>query len=110
MASYPWVVPHERQGQKIDDFPHLKRWLEAIAARPATVRAYAKAKEVNPSAGGIRTAEERAILFGQTAQSIAAAAAARSRSLLRAALLEWWKVEVNQASSSTRPRARSNAA
>jgi hypothetical protein len=23
MASYPWIVPHERQVQKIDDFPHL---------------------------------------------------------------------------------------
>ena len=67
MACYPWVVPHERQGQKIDDFPHLKRWLEAIKARPATVRAYEKAKAVNPNMGGIRTPEERAILFGQTA-------------------------------------------
>ena len=44
-------VPHERQGQKIEDFPHLKRWLDAIAARPAVVRAYEKAKEVNPNAG-----------------------------------------------------------
>jgi GST-like protein len=75
MASYPWIVPHERQGQKIGDFPHLKRWLEAIAARPAVVRAYDKAKEVNPNAGGIRTAEERAILFGQTAASVERAAA-----------------------------------
>ena len=36
MASYPWIVPWERQGQTIDDFPHLKRWLEAIKERPAT--------------------------------------------------------------------------
>jgi GST-like protein len=64
MASYPWVVP-DRQGQNIDDFPNLKRWKEAIKARPATVRAYARAKEVNPTAGGIRTEEERKILFGQ---------------------------------------------
>jgi GSH-dependent disulfide-bond oxidoreductase len=71
MASYPWVVPWERQGQNINDFPHLKRWLEAIADRDAVKRAYAKAKEVNPNPGGIRTAEERAILFGQTAQSVA---------------------------------------
>ena len=35
MASYPWIVPWERQGQKLDDFPHLKRWFEAIEARPA---------------------------------------------------------------------------
>ncbi len=70
MASYPWVAPWERQGQNIADFPHLKRWLEAIAARDAVRRAYAKAKEVNPNPGGIRTPEERAILFGQTAKSI----------------------------------------
>ena len=70
MASYPWVVPWERQGQNIADFPHLKRWLEAIAARDAVKRAYAIVKDVNPGAGGIRTAEERAILFGQTAKSV----------------------------------------
>ena len=73
MASYPWIVPWERQGQKLDDFPHVKRWFEAIGERPAVKRAYAKAKEVNPNMGGIRTAEERAILFGQTAKSVEAA-------------------------------------
>jgi GSH-dependent disulfide-bond oxidoreductase len=71
MACYPWVVPWERQAQNIADFPHLKRWLDAIATREAVKRAYAKAKEVNPNAGGISTAEQRAILFGQTAQSVA---------------------------------------
>jgi GST-like protein len=76
MASYPWVVPHERQGQKIGDFPHLKRWLDAIAARPAVKKAYEWTPKINPGQGGIRTAEERAILFGQTAESIAKAAAA----------------------------------
>ena len=55
--------------QEIDDFPHLKRWLETIGKRPATERAYAKAKEVNPNFGqpAIRTEEERKLLFGQTA-------------------------------------------
>jgi GST-like protein len=69
MASYPWVVPWKNQSQNIDDFPHLKRWLETIRERPATVRAYAKAKEVNPNYGQPvnRTEEERKILFGQTA-------------------------------------------
>jgi len=46
MASYPWIVPHERQGQNLDDFPNLKRWFAAIAARPATVRAYAVADQL----------------------------------------------------------------
>ena len=69
MASYPWIVPYKNQEQNIDDFPHLKRWLETIRARPATERAYAKAKEVNPNFGQPvnRTEEERRILFGQTA-------------------------------------------
>ena len=69
MASYPWIVPYKNQDQNIDDFPHLKRWLETIGARPATVRAYAMAKEINPNFGQppIRTDEERKLLFGQTA-------------------------------------------
>ena len=75
MAIYPWIVPYERQGQKLEDFPHLKRWFEAIKARPAVVRAYEKAKPINPNPPGIRTAEERAILFGQTAASVERAAA-----------------------------------
>ena len=56
MASYPFVTRHERQNQRIDDFAHVKRWLDAIEARPAVERAYAKAKEVNPNAGGTRRA------------------------------------------------------
>jgi GST-like protein len=68
MASYPWIVPYKKQSQDINDFPHLKRWLEAIAERPAVKRAYARAKEINPNFGQppIRTDEERKMLFGQT--------------------------------------------
>jgi len=43
IAAYPWVVPHEAQGQKLSDFPELQRWFESIKARPATVRAYERA-------------------------------------------------------------------
>jgi GSH-dependent disulfide-bond oxidoreductase len=65
MASYPWVVPYERQGQKLDDFPNLKRWFETIRARPAVVRAYELAKKINvqPTVSD----ESRSVLFGQTA-------------------------------------------
>ncbi|PZU60163.1 MAG: thiol:disulfide oxidoreductase [Sphingobium sp.] len=69
MAIYPWIVPHANQGQDLADFPHVKRWFDAIAARPATGRAYALVKTVNPDPAGIRTEEERKILFGQTARS-----------------------------------------
>ena len=68
MASFPWILP-DAQGQAIDDFPHLRRWHAAIKARPATTRAYDLVQTVNPDAGGIRTEEERRVLFGQTATS-----------------------------------------
>ena len=69
MASYPWVVPYERQGQKLDDFPNLKRWFEAIQARPAVVPAYELAKKINvqPTVSD----ESRSVLFGQTATTAA---------------------------------------
>lgn len=47
MAIYPWIVPYENQGQNLNDFPHLKRWFEQIAQRPAVIAAYEKAKIVN---------------------------------------------------------------
>ena len=66
MAVYPWIVPHENQGQKLADFPHLARWFEAIRARPATQRAYAKAAR-DQSGADRRDEESRRILFSQTA-------------------------------------------
>jgi GSH-dependent disulfide-bond oxidoreductase len=68
MASYPWIVPYERQGQKLEDFPHLKRWFDAIKARPATERAYARAAEFKTIP--VTSEEARKILFGQTAASV----------------------------------------
>ena len=68
MACYPWIVPYEAQGQKLEDFPHLKRWFEAIKSRPATVRAYEKGAAV--SADTVMSEEAKKILFGQTAQSV----------------------------------------
>jgi GSH-dependent disulfide-bond oxidoreductase len=62
MASYPWIVPHARQGQDLADFPNLKRWFEKIRARPAVERAYALAGEINTQA--TVTNASRNILFG----------------------------------------------
>jgi GSH-dependent disulfide-bond oxidoreductase len=69
MACYPWIVPYERQRQKLEDFPHLQRWFEAIKARPAVVRAYEKAKQINTTPS-VNTEESRKILFGQNAQTV----------------------------------------
>jgi GST-like protein len=60
-------------GQKIDDFPNLKRWQDAIKARPATQRAYDKAKQFQnlpPT-----SPEARNILFGQDAGTVRRAGA-----------------------------------
>jgi GST-like protein len=66
LASYPWIVPYEAQGQKLEDFPHLKRWFEAVRARPATVRAYEKGAAINTQ--NTLTEEAKRVLFGQTAR------------------------------------------
>lgn len=66
MACYPWIVPHERQQQKLEDFPHLQSWFTRMAARPAVQRAYEKAKEINTTP--TVSPDSKNILFGQTAR------------------------------------------
>jgi GST-like protein len=68
MACYPWIRP-ERQGQNIDEFPHLKRWLAVIKARPAVERAYALAKRIN-EAPAISDEQSRKILFEQDQNTV----------------------------------------
>jgi GST-like protein len=65
MACYPWILLWQRQQQVIDDFPNLKRWLEAIGARPAVIRAYERGKAINTLPAV--TEESKKVLFGQTA-------------------------------------------
>ncbi|HET6379145.1 MAG TPA: glutathione binding-like protein [Methylocella sp.] len=69
MAAYPWIAPHEKQGQNLEDFPHLRRWFLTIAGRPAAQRAYAKAGEIRDSAIADNE-ESRRILFAQSAASV----------------------------------------
>lgn len=64
MAIYPWATGHERQKQDLEDFPNVKRWMEAIAARPAVARAYDTRDALYPKDGAEPTPEERARLFG----------------------------------------------
>jgi len=71
IATYPWIVPHEGHGQNLDDFPHLQRWFEAVAARPATVRAYAGVQKAYSRRREDISEDERRVLLGQTADSVA---------------------------------------
>ncbi len=38
IATFPWTRSHERQGVDLADYPNVKRWFDAIAARPAVQR------------------------------------------------------------------------
>ncbi|MDA5194165.1 glutathione S-transferase N-terminal domain-containing protein [Govanella unica] len=67
MASWPWVRSHERLGQALDEFKHLKRWFDGIAAREPVQKAIEVGKDLRRSA---MTDEEKKILFGQTAASV----------------------------------------
>jgi GSH-dependent disulfide-bond oxidoreductase len=73
MAAYPWIVPHEMHGQTLDQFPNLKRWFEAIKARPATERAYARGEALRRDFSQLSPEEQEAqrrLLFGQSAQTV----------------------------------------
>lgn len=68
IASYPWIVSHDKQSQKLEDFPHVKRWFDSMRARPAVIAAYSKGEPLRESAN--MTDEEKKVLFGQTAANL----------------------------------------
>lgn len=69
MAAYPWIVGYENQGMALEDFPRLKAWFDAIRARPATARAYARGEEIKGRFDLATDEEARKVLFGQGAKS-----------------------------------------
>ena len=64
MATFPWLRSHERQGQKLEDYPNLSRWFTTIAGRPAVERAVAVLSEHRST--GTLSDEARENLFGAT--------------------------------------------
>ena len=65
MACIGWIKPHKRQGQNLDDYPNLKRWFEAIMARPAVVAGMAVGAELRGKPEDLKTDDAaHAILFG----------------------------------------------
>lgn len=68
MACWPWIAPHKRQGQSLDEFPNLKRWFKTMQARPAVQRGFAIGAELRQAP---MDDAARKILFGQTAKSVA---------------------------------------
>lgn len=47
MAIFPWIVPYERQGQDLKDYPNLQKWFQTIQERPAVQRGLAVMKPAN---------------------------------------------------------------
>jgi GST-like protein len=67
MAIIGWAKMWERQGQTIDDFPHVKRWLDTMLARPAVERGLKVSSEIrNPS--DMQDPAVQAMLFNQRAR------------------------------------------
>jgi len=65
MATYPWIGVYDKAPIDMTPYPEIQRWHAAIKARPATERAYARAKEINPDLGKAMSEEEKKLLFGQ---------------------------------------------
>ena len=68
MACYPWISPYDKAPLDLSPFANVRRWQAAIAARPATQRAYALATVANPDAGKPMSDAEKKILFNQGAR------------------------------------------
>ncbi|WP_408951999.1 glutathione binding-like protein [Lysobacter sp. Hz 25] len=66
IACYPWIVPHAGLGQDLAATPHLQRWFQSIAARPATQRVYAGIDDPYTKAP-VLSEEARNVLFNQGA-------------------------------------------
>jgi GST-like protein len=68
MALVGWVNMWERQGQDINEFPQLKRWLETLKARPAVQRGMALGRDLRRGID-MKDPKVQAVLFGQRARA-----------------------------------------
>jgi GST-like protein len=64
ISIYPWARNPENRGVDVVEFPHLKRWLDAVAARPAVQRGVEVLAERRRK--GTITDAEREVMFGKT--------------------------------------------
>jgi GST-like protein len=63
IAIFPWLRSWQNQGIVLDDYPHLKKWFEAIAERPAVQRGVKVLAELRKP---ITDDKAREVLFGKT--------------------------------------------
>lgn len=64
IATFPWTRSIEKQGHSLDDYPNVKRWFRAIAARPAVQRGLELLKDSQQA--GPLSDKAREMMFGAT--------------------------------------------
>ncbi len=64
IATFPWVRNPERRGIDLSAYPAVRRWHDAIAARPAVQRGVAVLADRQRQ--GPMTEQQREVLFGRT--------------------------------------------
>ena len=63
IATFPWLRSWENQGIVLGDYPHLEKWFNTIAQRPAVQRGVQVLADLRRPITGDK---EREILFGKT--------------------------------------------
>ena len=63
IATFPWTRSIDRQGHSLDEFPNVKRWSDAINARPAVAKGVTVLEDVRGERKPLSD-EERAVMFG----------------------------------------------
>lgn len=66
MACWPWVRVHRYHGQPWEDFPHVKRWFDLVAGRPAVQKGMELLTDKRAKTRDVLDDKSRDILFGKT--------------------------------------------
>jgi len=74
IAAFPWVMPYRGLGNDLDRFANLRRWFDAIKARPAVQRGVDVGKDWHRDEA--RSDKAHSLMFGQNADTVFAAAKA----------------------------------
>jgi GSH-dependent disulfide-bond oxidoreductase len=67
MAAFPWIVPYQRQGQRLEDFPKLKTGFDHY--RPAVIKGLELGRQESTQT---MSEEAKKVRFDQTSAQVLA--------------------------------------